>query len=445
MKKAFVCHVVLFFIFLMYVSSAFSEQLSFSYVWNQISAESPAQKSAEFQTQAASAAKDRAGRHWLPTVYMDAAGYGTNDPGSAFFGLLEQRSLKQSDFNPDSINHPGDNIYMRGALGIDMPLYEGGMRSTQVKIQEHALAAAENESSQIRLEEYSQAGLSFVSIAILAKQKKKLEDLNVEIEKFMKNYQLGQKSNPVGYSGLLGMKSLSNRISGFLSQYNAQMLSHYFMLREMGVNNNEWLPDISDAVQFAENYLMQETESSGSYRQASLQEIAFAGAEAGKIEKAKSLPRLGAFAESYVFNGDRDTANGYTAGLYLKWNIFDPSSYRTFEEAGLKAAAAKKSSEAYARQERAQRSGLQESVKALKDNIAIINESDKILLEQIEVMKTLFKNGAVSALQLIEVLNRRVDLIAQQNEAELAFVKSSAQAVTLEKFDIQKRIEGIKD
>jgi len=446
MKKALVYSVVLSFILSTSGSYAFTEQLSFSHVWNQISGESPAQKSAELQMQAASAAKERAGRHWLPTVYLDATGYGTNDPGTAFFGLLEQRALKQSDFNPGSINYPSDNnIYMRGALGLDLPLYEGGMKTAQVKIQEHALAAAENESSQTRLEEYSRAGLSFASIAILAKQKKKLEDLSAEIEKLMKNYQLGQKSNPVGYSGLLGMKSLNNRISGLLSQYDAQMLSHYSMLREMGVRNDGWLPDISDSVQFAENYLMPETESSGSYRQASLKETVAAGAEAGKIEKAKGLPRLGVFAESYLFNGSRDTAGGYTAGLYLKWNLFDPSSYGTVEEAGLKAAAAGKSSEAFALQERVQRNGLRESVKALKDNIAILNESDKLLLEQTEVTKTLFKNGSISALQFIEVLNRRVDLISQQSEAELAFVKSSAQAVTLEKFDIQKRIAVTKD
>ena len=439
MKNVFHTLVPLFII-LTSAGFAFAEQLSFSYVWNQISAESPAQKSAKLQIKAVSAAKDRAERRWLPTLYLDATGYGTNDPGSAFIGLLEQRALKQSDFNPGGINYPGDNIYIRGALGVDMPLYEGGMKSAQVKIQKHALAAAENESSQIRLEEYSQAGLSFASIAVLAKQKKKLEDLSAEIEKLMKNYQLGQKSNPVGYSGLLGMKSLNNRIAGLLSQYNAQMQSHYGMLREMGVNNDEWSPDISDPVQFVQSYLMPETESSGSYRQASLKETVAAVAEAGRIEKAKSLPRLGAFAESYLFNGNRDTANGYTAGLYLKWNLFDPSSYGIFEEAGIKASAAEKSSEAFARQEQAQRNGLKESAKALKDNIAVLNESDKILLEQTGVMKTLFKNGSISILQFIEVLNRRVDLIAQQSEAELAFVKSSAQGLTHEKFDIEKRI-----
>lgn len=446
MKKQMATLVASIFTF---ASAVRAETLTYTSVWNKINENSAAQESSRLQTESLIESKAQASRHWFPKLYLDAKTYQTNDPGASFFGLLEQRSIEQSDFNPDSINQPESRIYTRGAMGLDWALYEGGMKSSQVEMYEHSVAAQKAMTSQIQIEQYSLVGLSYGSIAVLEKQKKSLESLRTEIGRMIKGYQLGSRSNPVGYSGLLGMKSLLNRVTGLINQYEAQSQAHYAALSEMGLADKSWSPESMDSTLFVTRYFGDSTKDShklSSYKIESAKENVKAGEEAARMEKAKFLPRVGAFAESFVFNGDRDTANGYTAGLYLQWNLFNPSDYGSLRAATLKSLAAAKYAEATDQQERAERAALHESLKSLQQNIELLNDSQKLLAEQSKMTLTLFKNGSINALQIVEVLSRRVDLIAQQGEAELGLIKTGSQIVTKQQFDITMRLgAGVKN
>ena len=56
--------------------------------------------------------------------------------------------------------------------------------------------------------------------------------------------------------------------------------------------------------------------------------------------------------------------------------------------------------------------------------------------EQTRVTETLFKNGSVNTLQLVEVLSRRADLIVSQTEAHLGLIKTSAEMILKTQFTI---------
>jgi len=434
---------IVLFIFL-FQSHLWAETVSFEAAWNKISNDSAAVESSRLQTEALNESQSRASRHWLPQVYIDAKSYRSNDPGASFFGLLEQRSLKQSDFNPDTINHPDARVFTKGALGVDLPLYEGGMKSAQVDVVKYSAAAQASVTSQIQIEQYSQAGLAYSSIAILEQQIIKLQTLSSEINQMIKGYQLGSKSNPVGYSGLLGMKSLANRLSGLINQYESQSRAYYVTLNEMGLKNSSWVPEKIDSMAFVEKYFSTSANSDtpSSYKSDAIREGAKASEEMANMEKAKFLPRVGAFAESFVFSGDRETANGYNAGLYLQWNLYNPSDYGSLREAKLKAMSAAKNSEAGEQQERIERAAMVESIKSLKNNIGLLNDSDKLLGEQTKMTSTLFKNGSMNALQIVEILSRRTDLVVQQSEVHLGLVKAASQLVTKQKFDIAQRLSS---
>ncbi len=234
--------------------AASAESLSFTSVWSKINEKSAAQESSRLQTESLTESQSRASRHWLPKVYIDTRTYQTNDPGSSFFGLLEQRSVKQTDFSPDSINHPDTHLYTRGALGVDLALYEGGMRSSQVDLFKHSVAAQKSVTSQIQIEQYSAVGLSYGSISVLEQQKIRLQALSSEVVRMISGYQLGSQSNPVGYSGLLGMKSLANRLSGLIKQYETQSRSHYAALTEMGLKDHHWSPENIESSVFVNRY-----------------------------------------------------------------------------------------------------------------------------------------------------------------------------------------------
>lgn len=415
---------------------AAAETLSLSEVWRGVREQSAIQEGSRLKTQSVEEGLSRAERHWLPKVYLNAQTYRTNDPGGAFVGLLEQRKLRSQDFSPELLNQPDSLTFTRGALGIDLALYEGGMKQAQVEVYAHLTVAERLQAAQIQIEEYAQTCLSYGSIAVLQRQRAKLERLSSELTSLIRNYHLGQKSNPVGYSALLGMKSLANRVAGIVDQFHAQENAAYGALREMGVKSQDWSPKSFDAKTFTDLYLAN-TIGPASYKTQADAESAKALTHASRMERARYLPRIGAFAESYVFNGSRDTASGYSGGLYLQWNLFDSADYGKYAEAKLAALANEKFNEASAQRENVEREGLQEAEKAIRSNLARLNDSDGLLAEQVRVSSTLFRNGAINALQFVEILNRRTDLIAQQSDAELSLLKAASEKVKRSKFEIR--------
>ncbi|KHD87172.1 MAG: hypothetical protein OM95_15870 [Bdellovibrio sp. ArHS] len=424
------------FIALMAFPGFAHSETSFQDVWSKIRSNSPLPEAARLQQEAVSEGQQRASRHWLPKVYLDARSYNTNDPGSSLFGLLSQREIKQTDFIPDNLNNPDSQTFTRGALGLDLALYEGGMKSNQVDMFEHSLKSQQHVSSQVETELYAKVGQLYGSISVVNAQIEKLQAIDLEISKLIRNYQIGQKSNPVGYSGLLGMKSLSNRISGLIEQYQSQQKAFSRSLFAMGWDQESWSPQKMGSTTFVEKFL---SSSAGKAESAKLKagyEGAKAASEMAEMERARYLPRVGAFAESYVFNGTRGTANGYTAGLYLQWNLFDAADFGKYKEAKINAMASEKMTQAMAQQEEAEYFAAQEADRAMRANLKLLENSDKLLNEQMQVATTLFKNGSISALQLVEILNRRTDLISQQGDLQLGLIKNASESVTKTAFQI---------
>ena len=416
--------------------SLHAELISFESAWKQISLNSPLKEAYDLQIQSTLQAQSRSNRHWLPKLYIDAKAFNTNDPGQEFFGILEQRKVDpMTDFGADSLNHPDVSSFSRAAVGIDWALYEGGMKMGLSDVYDYSSRSQKAMAAQANLDLYSQAATAYGSLAIIQRQAEKLESISIELSKLIKSYQIGQKSNPVGYSGLLGMKSLSNRITGLIEQYKAQKQAYEKSLKILGVKEDKIAVENLNSLKFIERYLNVKSSEAFSYKQQSAQAEAKAAQSMAEMEKARFLPRIGAFAENYLFSGKRDTANGYTAGLYLQWSIFDPSDFGKYKESQLKAQAAEKMSQALLQQENAEKAALEESEKALNTNLRLIQDSDLLMSEQMKMATTLFRNGSMSALQLVEILNRRTDLIIQQNEIEINLIKNASSKVLKSNFN----------
>jgi len=436
--------VILPFIAMLAAVEVQAQTLSFPVVWKKVKEVSPAQQAAHFKTESAQESLSRAEKHWLPRVYLDARSFSTNDPGNALFGLLQQREITANDFSPDRLNHPDARAFTRGALGLDLALYEGGAKSAHVSMADHLLKAEKLGSSQVELEHYGQVGLAYGTIASIRRQKVKLRELSEQIAALLKNYQLGQKSNPVGYSGLLGMKSLAIRIAGLFEQLESQESASFHVLNEMGLKEPNWSPENLDVRGFVNRFFsLEPIQAEGpSSKSMAYIESAKALGNSSQIQKSRHLPRVGVFAESFVFNGSRDTANGYTAGVYLQWELYDPSDFGKYKEAKLTAMAAERMAQSAIQQENAERRGLQESTQTLRSNLLRLEESEKLLAEQTRVSSTLFKNGSIGALQFVEILNRRTDVIAQQAETELLLLKTSVSLVSKTKFEIPDQVSS---
>lgn len=434
--------------FLTGFSTAHANTLTLEQVWTDIHKNSPAQEAARLEQQAADSAKSRSSRHWLPRLYLDAKGYRTNDPGASFFGLIQQRSLTNADFDVQQINRPDSQTFVRGALGVDLPLYEGGMKSAQVDVYKHAAVAQQHIGQQVQADQFATTQKAYDSLAVILQQIQKMNSLEQDITKLIKNYQLGSKSNPVGYSGLLGMRSLNNRIQALHQQYKAQQTSFHNLLKELGVQTDAWEPafaNLSQQARLLVNLIHKSNSSSHeSYKVSSLKESVKAGEFAAKMETARFLPRVGAFAESYMFHGNRDTADGYMAGVYLQWSLVNPSDMGTVTEARLRAAAAQKQTDALTQQERAETQMLLATVDAVIQNLNLLESSYKLLDEQSRMTTTLFRNGSISALQMVEVLNRKVDLVDQQTQALLQLTNAQSHLFIKHKIDIDSYLSELR-
>jgi outer membrane protein TolC len=416
-------------------------ELSLEEVWRTVSTQSKSQKSAALDFQAAQAGKERSSRHWLPRLYLDAKSFQTNDPGLSFFSVLSQRSVTAADFNPDSLNHPDSHLYTRGALGVDLPLYEGGMKTAQNEMRGHIKEAKSQQEAMIKITQYAEVSRVYGSINGLNEQKSKLEDLQASLSRLIHSYQLGNKSNPVGYSGLLGLKTLANRLQGMLAENLAKQKAARAELTSLGLPQEGWMPQRAKTFDFIDRYLPDAKDGEA----ASVlihKELALAAESGASMETARFLPRVGAFAEEYIFNGDRATDNGYSAGLYLQWSLFNPDDYGASHEAKLRATAAQFQAEALAQQNQAEALGLTSAITALRENLKLMDESESLLTEQTKVATDLFRNGSISALQLVEALSRRADLIASHADAQLMLLKLSADRATKLNFNIPIDIQN---
>jgi Outer membrane efflux protein len=417
-----------------------ASEFSLEEVWRAISVQSKSQQAANLEFQAASVASDRASLHWLPRVYLDAKSFETNDPGLSFFGILSQRSVTSADFDPSLLNHPSSQLFTRGALGIDLPLYEGGMKIAQEEMQGHIKASKGVETSLIKIAQYAEIARVYGVIGGLVEQKEKLEDLQASLNRLLRSYQLGSKSNPVGYSGLLGLKTLANRIQGLLSENRAKATAGRKELVELGFTNDSWTPIKSKIIDFVDRYFPP-PQSGDSPKVLAHQEMAMAAQSRANMEKARYLPKVGAFAEEYVFNGNRSTENGYSAGLYLQWSLYSPSDSGVAKEARLNASASELKASAMAQQDRAESAGIAEAMIAIRENLKLMEESDSLLSEQTRVAADLFKNGSINALQLVEALSRRADLISSHTDAQINLLKLAAEQATKINFRFPASVE----
>jgi outer membrane protein TolC len=163
----------------------------------------------------------------------------------------------------------------------------------------------------------------------------------------------------------------------------------------------------------------------------SMYENAKAAKQIIDAEKSRNLPRIGVFGESYAFNGDRKTATGYSAGLYLNWNLFSAGDMGATEQAISRSHAAQYYAEATSQKEKMEFVGMKEMQVALVKTLGTLSESQKLLDEQIKIANTLFRNGMINALQLVEVLSRRVDLVGLQTDARMNLVNVQSQLLML--------------
>lgn len=415
------------------LSTAQAKDVQLENLWKKSYRQALAIKASHENTDASKIEKERSEKYWYPQVYATGNSFVTNDPGTNMFGLLSQRDIKQSDFMPDALNHPKGSLFTKGTVGVNLPLYQGGEKTAVSKAMTSMFEAKKKEETFTGINFYSEFVKTYTSAMALQVQAAGLKKVKATLDTLMSNYKIGNKSNMLGYSGLLGLKSLNHKLAAISDENTAKTNANLKALGELsGEETKLQFQDTLDIKGVISEYLASDkSEYVPTEKINSLFDNAKAAKEFIDAEKSRNLPRVGVFAETYAFNGDRKTGTGYSTGVYLNWNLFSGNDIGAADQAISRSHAAQYYAQAVSQKEKMEFLGMKEMQAALVKTLVTLDDSEKLLDEQIKIANTLFQNGMINALQLVEVLSRRVDLIGLQTEAQMNLINVESQILLL--------------
>jgi outer membrane protein TolC len=414
-----------------FVIPASAGPVSFPELWQKIRARSPGLQAEQYEAGMAGDARERADLHWLPSISLGGRYFSTNDPGLSLFSKLGQRAVQTQDFAPGSLNEPGFQAFGQLSLQAELPLYEGGMRGAARSATRFWQESREKSVDARELGLHSKAAADFGRILSLGHAKTSALEMKASLSAILKQYSLGSRSNPVGYSGMLGLRALQNRILSILASVESEegvVMARVSVLA--GMDQERWEPANRDLFEFVESFLPEPATPGITLNEEVARLSALGAEEQASMEKARYLPGVGLFGSENWNAGGRGSAFTTTAGVYLRWSLFSPDSWNRMSEAGQRSKREAVLANEASEQARGAFLELSSKTKALDSNLKILRESEELLAEQTRIALRLFRDGAIGALALAEALNRRVDLLLDRLEIESGWIqgRSSLQA-----------------
>ncbi len=407
-----------------------AEPLAFENLWERIREQSPELRARAAGVAAAEQASTRSGLHWMPRLFLDARGLSTNDPGMNFSAALSQRAIQAVDFQPALLNSPGTHSFLMTGIGLELPLFEGGAGVATARAESILLEAERVELAGAGLSARSEAAGDYGRLLSIESSRVRLQELHARLQGVLAGYTVGAASNPVGYSGLLGLKGLRIRIEASLRELSMERgrLQHALALRA-ALENPDWSPKGEPLESFLDRILPlrdSRPPDSGNPGGALGKSARERGAELRSealtawksAERARFLPHAGLFGNESLTTGNRATGTSTTFGVYLRWTLFDPGNWGRVAERSHREGAARHQAEGEVLEKRIADHSLSSADETLRQNRKLLLESEQMLAEQVRVAFRLFQAGAIQALQLTEVLNRRVDLVMNLRSIE---------------------------
>ncbi len=405
-----------------------TERLEFSEIWKRVKVESPEVRASDAEWRASESAASRSSRHWIPNLSLTGRGIHTNDPAQIFFSRLGQRALETTDFAPSALNQPGSANFLSTSLGMQWSLFEGGAGVAHRNLQHSMADMMELTKDRTEWETYVDAASSYATILHAQSTRQVVMGLESQVRQVLAKYSVGSKSNPVGYSGLLGLKSLLNR---------AQAVSEQLWVEGEGARSRisslassippEFEVRPEPVAVFLAVALPEERLNSTESLPVTIAEKRLEVSRAAiGLDRARALPQIGVFGEGGMVSGARNTGAAYAGGLYLRWNLFDPRDLGSLAEKKLEQDAAQARLEGARASLQSGREAGFRSLNAIQNNEKRLNESLVLMSEQVEVASRLFQSGSIGALQLAEIYNRRLDLILNHQEIQRQHIQARA-------------------
>ena len=264
---------------------------------------------------------------FLPNITASHTGMATTNPLMAFGSKLNQEILTQSDFNPALLNDPSQVENFATKLEIQQPLInmDGIYQRKAAKNKMDAVALKKQRTTeylQMEVEKaYMQLQLAYRGVSVLEKA---LEAVNA-------NKKLADNSYKQGYLQQADVLSVDVRVTEVQNQLqtaksNVENASNYlsFLMNDESFVVYKPTDSLTANVQ---NLYNGNTVPENRSDIKAMQLASDAYLTMYKADKMSFLPRLNAFGSYEMYDDQifQASANGYTFGAQLSWDLFQGS------------------------------------------------------------------------------------------------------------------------
>ncbi|HAR41784.1 MAG TPA: hypothetical protein DCS07_04020 [Bdellovibrionales bacterium] len=408
-----------------------AREVGFSEIWSRIQDSSPVLRAAKEDLQASRVAEQRAKFHWFPSIGLEARAYNTDDAGDVLFSKIGARGITGQDFSPMTMNFPVQQNFARISLGLDWKVYEGGTKRAVSQARTFWKEASEIRHSAELQKICGAATQLYSGLLTLREEELALSPVGQILQRTTDRYRIGSKANPLGYSGLLGLQSLENRLKGELISIKAKKKSLLAALNEMSGIGTSWMPPAKlSSEKFANSVFRSPDSKGGSASVVAAERGAMGLHSLADAERARFLPQVGLFSQGNFAQSSSSSATSMAAGAYLRWELFNPSNWLAVKEARARALSTEAQAQALREHQRSNAVRWTESLAAISEQIALAEESLQLMQQQTTIALQLFQNGVLNALQLTEVLSRRVELVIARSQMNEEKIKVQAEILT---------------
>lgn len=286
-------------------------------------------KAANFNSRSAALGVNSANSRYLPTVAFEETLAASNSPTNTFMMKLDEGRFTQNDFQINSLNNPKSQHDFKTAVTIQQPLFIPSLSP----LKEMAVRDAEKSELDLEAARENIAFQVFYTYLEAQKADAQLKAADKAADDARENMRLATVRTAAG----VGLRSDEFRSRTHLSSVEQQVISAFnnLTLARMKLSMLAGLPEddlyeisgIQDTVRVPEMSEQLIRDALGN-RVEMKRSHADLGKSAAALRLARSeyLPTVGAFAAYQLnakdapFTSDNEA---WSAGVSLKWNIFD--------------------------------------------------------------------------------------------------------------------------
>ena len=263
---------------------------------------------------------------FLPDISVSHTGIFTTNPLMAFGSKLNQERLTASDFNPELLNNPDKTENFASRIDVLQPIFnlDGLLERQAAKAKSEAYALQTERTREYLVLDINKA---YMQLQVAYETAKVLENSIIATKANLKLTENYYNQGMLQKSDLLAMQVRMTEIENQLlyARSSVRNTSDYlsFLFNEEG-GAKVYKP----SEELTENVVSDKASASFSESRKDIQAMEKSLEAHKKLmhsSKMRFLPRLNAFGSYELYDKEifNASANGYTVGAQLSWNLFD--------------------------------------------------------------------------------------------------------------------------